>query len=137
MFLSMTKAFRSTAMEELFRSEQQRGTLRRVAGWIALPEKHGVIVLFQDAAGRIVPGLVAALQPVLEKDWDDSVLYDDDEDDFGDSDLLDDEEEEDEDLFEDEDDFDDDFDDAEEDDDFDDDDYDEEQDEEADEEEDF
>ena len=124
-------------MEELFRSEQQRGTLRRVAGWIALPEKHGVIVLFQDAAGRIVPGLVAALQPVLEKDWDDSVLYDDDEDDFGDSDLLDDEEEEDEDLFEDEDDFDDDFDDAEEDDDFDDDDYDEEQDEEADEEEDF
>ncbi len=125
-------------MEELFRSEQQRGTLRRVAGWIALPEKHGVIVLFQDAAGRIVPGLVAALQPVLEKDWDDSVLFDDDEeDDFGDSDLLDDDEEEDEDLFEDEDDFDDDFDDADEDDDFDDDDYDEEQDEEADEEEDF
>ena len=121
-------------MEELFRSEQQRGTLRRVAGWIALPEKHGAIVLFQDAAGRIVPGLLAGLRPALEKDWDDSVLYDDEEDDFSDGDLLDDEDEEDEDLFEDEDDFDDDFDDADEDDDFDDDDYDEEQDEEADEE---
>lgn len=121
-------------MEEMFRIKPLRGTLRRVAGWIGLPEKRGVIVLFQDASGRIVPGWLAAAQPVLERDWDDSVLYDDDEEDeFGDGDLLDDEEE-DEDLFEEEDDFDDDFDDAEEDEDLDDDDYDDELDEDADEE---
>ena len=120
-------------MEAMFRSNQRRGTLRRVAGWVCLPEKQEIIVLFQDAAGRIVPGPRLAVKPVLEKDWDDSVLFDDEEEDFVDGDLLDDDED-DEDLFEEDDDFEDDFDDEDEEDDFEDDDYDEELDEDADEE---